>query len=270
MSRSINLEQNPHSFVVTVLTGCYEDLNENGLFDSKSTATNNEYICFTDDILLRSTNWKVSYLGTVADPKLKSREIKTTSILNMPEYSLFCYKDNNVTLTASPNKIFSQLPEDTDVAFFLHQKRKYLYQEFIACEVYGKDTRERIRSHFLKYLRSSNSVLFESVYCGGLFIAKVNPQTRTFFQNWFDEIRHGSTRDQLSLPMAIQKSGVVIHILEGSILQSSWHFWPEPGLRKDSPQFENCQTKIRRRFRVFIRYVLIAPWYLIKIQKALR
>ena len=100
-----------------------------------------------------------------------------------------------------------QLPSPVeDIAFHQHRSRSCLFKEANVCIAKGKDNREVIESQMERYKDfPKNKGLWE----GGLIYRRNTQQVRALCEDWMNEINIGSRRDQLSLPVVLDRHGVI-------------------------------------------------------------
>lgn len=149
-------------------------------------------------------------------PELSNRRFKTFPPEAAKRFPYFCYVDGNVKVQEPLDDFFEEfLHSGADLAFFQHSDRKNLRQELEACEKQGKINgalgRAQIESYEREGFRQQVPLLE-----GSLFFRKNNPKTDEMMSIWSREIQNWRTRDQLSLPYAIWKSGVNLHIFPGT------------------------------------------------------
>ena len=248
--------------VYTVLTGDYETLNNGDeIFEEDGLSV--DYVCFTDNQNLESDYWKFYVVNPTEDSQALSRHLKMLRVNQSGGYALSIYKDNCVKLKKGSLIALIDSVGDSDLVFFAHDRRKYLIQEFIACEVFRKDKKQRIRKHFQKYLKLDSKILLDKVVWGGFFLVNHRSRkTNLFLESWHQEFLLGARRDQLSLSYAVRQSGANIRILDMSNSKSSWHEWPlSLGRSKSQVQTDKWSSKFKRKLKWLLRYIRIAPWY---------
>jgi len=255
--------------VYTVVTGDYEALNDKGHFERGVENWQVRYFCFTDNPLLTSTEWQIVVMPRSEDSQLLSRRVKMLASQEFETGSFACYKDNNVTLTGSVTDFVKTQDIHSELFIFQHNKRSYVIQEFIACEVFEKDSPRRIRSHFERYLKSSEPFLFSNLYWGGLFVFRVNSSTRNFLLTWYKEFEAGARRDQLSLPKALALSKIKYTVIEGSITNGAWHRWPDSLNRRVPTIPKSFFGKNLARINWLLRFIIIGSWYYFKIGESM-
>lgn len=247
--------------VYTALTGNYESLNEQGVFE---TSPKISYVCFTDNEKLESTNWNVKFVKSTMNPVDMSRWIKMKTAEQFNDSTILCYKDNSVVLLKPVSEIVAELLGDSDIAFMSHSSRRTLFGEFVVCEAYKKDSRKNLRKHFSHVLESNMSTLFKKPLWGGFFALKVNDRTIGFLNTWHDEFTLFSKRDQLSLVYSLNNSNSKYRIVKRSNRFSEWHSWPTE-LGRSHRDSLTKRIGIPYRIQYFPRVLISDMWYFSRI-----
>lgn len=240
--------------VVTALFGQYEKLNE--LRVSKDIDT--EYVCFTDDLNLKSKSWNIVPINiqAIADPIRKSRFIKMFCHRYFPQGSRVLYIDNSVELTMSPKRILDSWLMDQNLAFMDHSERRTVRNEFLLCSIYGLDKQEIIYSQYRHYKTLYPNILEEKPLWGGMIARKNNIEVEKFMATWWQLYSEHSRRDQLCINLASTLSGVAIRRVMGRNSRSEWHVWPTSQERK-----VEIRDNIRNRKYRKLKYIVNALFY---------
>lgn len=145
------------------------------------------------------------------DPRRQSRFPKILPHLFMnTEYSL--YLDGNIACKVPIEKLIKEWLQDTDIAFFKHPTRDCYFEEAKECMRLGLDDKEVITNQMIRYHKVPRH---SGLYQGGVILRRHTDKVRQFNEAWWAEYCRGSRRDQLSLPIAIQKTGIAVHGIEG-------------------------------------------------------
>lgn len=193
--------------------------DSSALLASVSSTDNSMLIFFTDDFNLseRMNNLdKVLsfYLhGTsTADPRLLAKYFKIMPHEFMPDNIPHIWIDSNMSLKES---FCSEIPIflEADLAFFRHDKRNSVYEEFLECVKHKKDSAFNLGEAISLYEGS-----FPDYLAQGRVIFRSTPQaTASFNCLWWKFITQTSIRDQVTLPFALKQSGVSFKLIDAEL-----------------------------------------------------
>lgn len=127
------------------------------------------------------------------------------------DYSI--YMDGNMKLLISPEELIKRYMNGYDIAFFKHGSRDCIYDEAIAVAKLGLDDPELIIEQ-AKYYEDNEYGKHKGLLQGGFIIRKHNERTERFNETWWADYCRFSRRDQLSLMPAIEKSGVIVNVID--------------------------------------------------------
>jgi hypothetical protein len=210
--------------VFTALFGKYESLNELTITKNLNT----RYICFTDDVFLKSKTWEIIVVDPNGEvnPSRRSREIKMLGHRFFPEGTRLLYIDNTVRLKVDGSVVLEAWLKSSDITFMRHDSRKTVRDEFFICSAYDLDEQDRIWDQYRFYKRKHPIVLKQSPHWGGM-IARINsPEADKFMKAWKHQFDAFTKRDQLSLNVSSIISGVKIRTIVAKNDSSEWHEWP--------------------------------------------
>jgi len=159
----------------------------------------------------------VDYKEHHKDPSKASRSIKCSSQeLFDTDYSI--YVDASFKIKDVDFKKEIEDLGDFDIAQFKHPERNCLYDEAEACIENSKFESE-IPSIINKVSEYSNNK-FPANYglaCGGFIIRKHSQKMIDFDKMWWNEIKTGTGRDQISEMYCIWKTGIKMKYIKGDI-----------------------------------------------------
>lgn len=211
--------------VYTALIGDYEQLNEQQV----AARSDIRFICFTDDPNLSSPTWECRTIKPVfpMDPIRSQRDIKIRPHVHLPEFDGSLYIDNSVILSESPEEIWKLLLPGASLLLPQHSFRETVMDEFLAVSQLGLDDQSRIFEQLNHYALHSADVLNETPYwCAIMARDHRNPQLRLMMEIWMAHVSRYSRRDQLSVNVAMQQSGLKPQPLIIDNFESSIHRWP--------------------------------------------
>jgi hypothetical protein len=222
--------------VFIVLVGGYEDLVE------QPTASRSEldFLCFTDDRTLQSSSWQIRTIDPVlpADPARSSRHPKILAHHYLPGYDASLYIDNSVRLTRSPEEAFDELlGADAGFAAMSHAFRDTIADEFAAVIAARKDLPLVCAEQQRHYEQHYAGTLVAKPLVGAFLLRRHHrPDVMAAMELWWDQVLRYSRRDELSLPLALSESNLVIRTLDLDIRDNEFCEWPvEANRRPQSP-----------------------------------
>jgi Protein of unknown function (DUF616) len=127
------------------------------------------------------------------------------------DYSI--YMDGNMKLLISPEELIKRYMTGYDIAFFKHGSRDCIYDEAMAVSKLGLDDPELIIEQ-AKYYEDNEFPKHKGLLQGGFIIRRHNSRVEAFNEAWWADYCRFSRRDQLSLMPAIDKSGVVVNMID--------------------------------------------------------
>ncbi len=197
--------------VYTAVFGGYDTL-----CDVQSTE-DVEYVAFTD-APQPATGW--TYLTpplTEPGARRENRKYKIRSHKWFPSADWTIYLDGNLRLNVTPQEIIDTcLSTGSDAPLFLfrHNQRDCVYDEATVCIKLRRDDPAVINSQVDRY-RADGYPSHNGLFWGGFLVRRAGCES--FNDLWHSEVKRGSCRDQISLPYALEKSGINYYILDGEI-----------------------------------------------------
>lgn len=202
--------------IYTVITGGYDTLKSQPKVDGF------DYICFTDDINLKSDCWKIVPLPEdvdgLSDAK-KNRKVKILAHRYLPEYNFSIYIDANIDVK-SEKELLSFIKQNCteDKGYFFAGQHPYnrdcIYDEAIALIGLKKDKQETIEKQVDEYRKEGFPKHFGLTQNGILFRYHNNEDCKELMECWWNEVKQKSHRDQLSLFYAKWKTDK--HIIQNN------------------------------------------------------
>jgi len=180
--------------VYTILLGKYDNLKTPVVADGW------DYICYTDQ-KIKSDVWEIRPFN---GNKLDIKRLKLLGIKELHEegYSDTIYIDASFEITSDINSI----PFDGTIITGKHPDRNCIYEEFRACSERNKDDISVMQSQIDKY-KKDGYPLNNGMTSSGFIYRRYTDETVEFMEKWFDEIKNGSIRDQLSFNYVAWKFG---------------------------------------------------------------
>jgi len=205
--------------VYTVITNNYDTLRpikrEKGI----------DYICFTDNPNLKSSEWNIIVIAKSDNPIKLQRSIKILSHQYTKGYKTSIYIDANFVLVGSIHSLMSKHYRG-GILTCKHNARTLISQEANQIVLLEKDTQENVDRHMglIDYIPDDCGM-----YASGFMIRDKSEQTALFETRWEGLMKEGSHRDQLSMGAAAWLTDTKINTIERRELNR--YFVIKPHLR---------------------------------------
>lgn len=219
--------------VYTCLYGGYERLRDQPVSGESSI----EFVCFTDDPDATSDTWQIRHAPPPfpADQNRSSRRPKILAHEYLADFDESLYIDNSVLLTAAPERIFAEwLPEGVPMALLAHSFRGPVREEFEAVVASGLDADWLCDEQLEHYEKHVPSALAAVTTWNGILLRRHHDLlVRETMRVWWEHVLRYSRRDQLSLAVALQATGLVplTHAIDNH--RSEYHVWPRQDRERD-------------------------------------
>jgi len=189
------------------------------------------YIMFTD-IPQLSKVWnvkKVDWSSITNDPQKAARYFKINSHLLLPPHKISIWIDSSFGVNIKDfNKFIETHLGQADLGCHKHGRegrfaRGCLYEEAEVCRKARLDSATVIDAQIDRYRKEG----FPEGYglnSTGLLVRRNCLKTNQFNEIWWNEVRMGSKRDQLSQMYAIWKSGINTHVIESPSIYANPNF----------------------------------------------
>lgn len=213
--------------VYTCITGDYDNLKEVIVKED-----NIDYICFTNNKEISSSNWKVIY---IEDEKLSNHYLsRKLKMIGHPyidnNYDLSIWIDASIMFKKSVNEFLLEYFDlSTDLlAACKHNTRNSIREEAAACIKYKKDSEDLINSLLQFYEKEKfpdNLGLLEMT----LIVKRHNDSLVKKTMNlWYDMLLKYSKRDQLSFMYCLYKTKlpfkvIPLNVWDNDYLEFSTH-----------------------------------------------
>ena len=211
--------------VYTCITGGYDDLK-----DPKYITEGFDYICFTDNTDIRSDIWEIRPLPDECEELSqvkKQRYVKINPHKLLSDYDISIWVDGCVSLNDNLNELLSNVMTD-DISVYVpkHPVRNCIYREARAVLSLGRDKKEIVNPQVDRYKKEgfpSDYGLLQS----NILIRRHNEEDCIrLMEDWFNELKDNSHRDQLSFNYVLWKnSDIKIKYLDKNIYKSKWFRW---------------------------------------------
>jgi hypothetical protein len=192
---NIKLTQNKNC-LYTAIIGDYDDIPELEF----GYSDNWDYICFTDNINIKSDDWRVVYIENsnndfVGNIKL-ARYFKTNYFNYLSSYENIIWMDARITITGDLNNYLLK-QKNNDIVFLKHPDASNIKEEMnrvLSGNIETVDMINKITERYSEFGYGYDNGLISS----GVMLIKNNEKTKKFYFDWWNEIKEFSHRDQLS------------------------------------------------------------------------
>ena len=214
------------------LFGGYERLNE---LEPEALGSS-DAILFTDDPNLTSRTWRVVVVQPAwpGDSVRSQRQIKILGHEALAGYDTLVYVDNTVKLRVPVESFVEQWLQDSTLAMLIHgPPATTISDAFDVVTELKLDDPNRFDEQREHYAAHYPDVLKAKPLWSGFFARRNNDDYRAFARIWYDHVLRYSRRDQLSIHVALEVSGISIREIDISNSDSPLHTWPHPTERQE-------------------------------------
>lgn len=173
-----------------------------------------EYVCYTDNPYLTSKTWDIEVVGA-GDPKKLSRYVKIPN--HFKEYDLSLYIDATFTIKRTID-LFALNKRD-GIWLNSHPQRQCLYEEAQVVIDKGLDDPQTVINQISRYKAEGLPEQNGLYRCGIMVRNPKDERVTEMCDLWWQEVENGSWRDQISMPYACWKTGVVPNTILHGITQ---------------------------------------------------
>ncbi len=200
--------------IYTAIIGNYDDLEE-----PKFIPKGYDFICFTDQNIEKPNSiWNIKkVLPLYKDNTRTARKYKILPHRFLPEYDLSIWVDGNELVVGDVNELQLKHLENKNMAVYNHMscwdKRNCVYDEARAIFDLGnrdsnnwKDNPEIIKTQMDKYIKEKYPPNNGLIVSGVMFRRHNEPDIVKCMEYWWEELKNGSKRDQLSFDYSAWKT----------------------------------------------------------------
>ena len=230
----LGITKNNNKVVYTCITGGYDSLLE-----PEFISEGFDYVCFTDDSNIKSDVWQIKPLPEETkdlSQVKKQRFVKINPHLLLKEYDLSIWVDGNVEVKNDLNDFISKkIKEDDIICVPTHPQRKCIYDEERVVLAMKKDVKENTQPQIERYKKEGFPKEYGLLQSNILVRRHNNTDCIKLMEDWFEEVKNGSHRDQLSFNyVAWKNKDIKITYLDKYIYKSQWFKW-HTGHKKSKP-----------------------------------
>jgi len=207
----------PETVVYTAEFGGYDAMRE-----PKALNPLVRYVYFTDQKHLASNVWEVCWTyPPCRDLRRSSRFFFDQSCENFPNSTYTIMHGANSVLIADPLEIIREyiIEPDVDIATFAHPHRDCIYDEADIVLMMGKDVVANIAPQIGRY-QEEGFPRHYGLHACTLMLRRNTPALREFERQWWQEVRGGSYRDQLSFDYIRWKLNFRVGTIPGDVFSN--------------------------------------------------
>ena len=211
--------------VYTCITGGYDRIIE-----PKFITDGFDYVCFTDNMDLESDVWEIRPLPKETEnlsQVKKQRYVKINTHKVLSEYDLSIWVDGNVELKDDLNEFIKDtLVDDCSIYVPKHPVRKCIYAEAKVVISMKKDTKENVNKQIERYSSEGFPKDYGLLQSNIILRRHNNGDCIRLMEAWFNELKDGSHRDQLSFNyVAWKNQDINFMYMDKGICYSKWFNW---------------------------------------------
>ncbi len=200
-----------------------------------------KYICFTNVLNFKCKGWEIRTLPSLVDgfsPALKNRYCKMFPWKILPPHDWSIYIDANIRVISNLSPIVNAIHESNlEIAAFRHPFRSTIFQEADACKQLNKISARdyAVLDHQLNRYITEGMPIDSKLFENNVIIRSGHShQLPSVMALWWEELKGGIKRDQISFPYVIWKTQTSIYSLMFSIRDENPYFRIVPHRRPGS------------------------------------
>lgn len=206
--------------VYTAITGGYDTLKED---QNKEGA---DFVAFTDQ--KHSKTWEIRppYKGFSDNNRnAKIHKIVCHEYFPKEEYTLWI--DGSISLVTPMKELVDRYLGSHDIAVHRHYLRNCAYQEALVCGIEKLDDPDVISKQVSRYLVAEKYPQNNGLAECTVILRRNTPKVRELNEFWWNEIKNGSRRDQISFNYSCWKVGIEYQEMEGTVYSSKDFKWEQ-------------------------------------------
>ncbi|WP_196599075.1 glycosyltransferase domain-containing protein [Pectinatus frisingensis] len=182
-----------------------------------------KYVCFTNQKYLQSNVWEIRQLNMKnISASLIVRQLKLKPHLFFPEYQTSIWIDASFQILSTMSTFMYRYQDSANILMFPHPLRYCIYDEAAACCFYYKEKKSKILRQIIDYFKEGYPI-DNGLYCGGFLVRNHNrPEVIDTMNLWYENVERYSSRDQISLPFILWKTGIPIDLCDLTIWDNPW------------------------------------------------
>lgn len=205
--------------VYTAIIGDYDDLKNPVVVEP-----NVHYVCYTDQLNLKSDIWEIRYVDEVPESEraLCVRKFKMLPHKLFPEYETSIWIDASLKIIGNLTELIKKYQTHSNFLMMPHNERICAYEEAFANVVGCLAPKSVITAQISRYLREDFPEDYGLMVGGFLVRNHSDKKIIQAMEDWYREVSFNSSRDQVSLPYAIWKNKLQYDLCDLCIFNNSW------------------------------------------------
>ncbi len=219
LEQKVNKSYNKNSIVIyTAITGDYDTLK-----DPVFTADNLTYVCLTNNPDIKSKIWNIEYIKDDSRDNVHlARHIKLNPHRYFKGYETSIWVDGKYQIMDDLRIYVTQYQKQSTVLCFPHPERECICDEVAACIFEAKGISKDMIIQVADYLKEGYPIQ-NGLYETGCIVRIHNDDfVKQLMNEWENEIRKYSFRDQLSFPYICWKNNFFPDICDLDINRNRW------------------------------------------------
>jgi len=204
--------------VYTAIIGDYDELKNPEYICPDIT-----YVCFTDNKKIKSDVWNIEYITSDGwDNRILARKIKMTPQDYFKDFDTSVWIDGKGQIKDDLRKYIARYGGKESMLCFPHYARKCVYEEQAGCIMGEKDEIKKIVRQASEYYMQGYP-FDNGLYETACIVRKHNTDICVrLMEEWFEEVKKHSNRDQISLPYICWKNSFLPDICDLNIKDNPW------------------------------------------------
>lgn len=189
------------------------------LYDPAETFNGCRFVCFTDQPL-KSKAWKIVRQSHKLTPRRSNRHVKT--LLHRYVDGPTLYVDSEFRLTKDPREFIEPALEQSCIAATEHPKRSCLFDEADFCLLKKRVESPRLLTEQTQRYVDAGIPRRYGLWAGNIIARRGDHDSDRLGEAWWQEIKHGAERDQVSLPYVCWRLGITPSVIPGTYSKLGW------------------------------------------------
>ena len=216
--------------IYTAIFGNYDSLEK-----PKFVPNGFDFICFTDSDI-KSDFWKIEKVTPLyQDSTRNARKYKLLPHRFLPQYDISIWMDGNFLIINDLNELLYKYLSDRNFACHNHNNcildpRDCVYQEAEAILWLGQNDPNKKYKDEPSVIKKQIDGYFNEGYPhnNGLIVSGIlvrrhkESNVIETMEKWWEEVKYGSKRDQLSFDYSVWKTGLNYNYIEGDIRDNKY------------------------------------------------
>lgn len=212
------IDENDRVLIYTAIAGGYDTLR-----DPLVTNDRCRYICFTDDLSIKSDIWEIKPLDIINNDIVRSaKRLKVLPHEYFKDYNWSIWVDGKFQIKKDLVELILEHDLHSNFLSFMHYKRNHIFDEAETCIALGFDDADIINTQIDAYKNDGFMDDNELIEGGVLFRKHNERDVIMLMERWWKEINSHSRRDQISFNYCAWKENFFFDLLEINIYDNPY------------------------------------------------